>query len=358
MEYNITYRQKDKGWQFIISAKIKNKWKQVASKQGFNSKKDAKLYATKVLPSIKAKSENETIFSDDYSAIKFDDLFKIFKEHMKLYRAQNTIEGYSIAYAKFSALKDMKVCNIKRLHMQRCIDTFIKDGIKSSSIETYTKKIKQTFIFYKDNYDSSYELPTIGLKFSKKIKNEKKALTLSELQTVMSDFKVNHFQFYPFVLLCGYCGLRRGESLGVTWFDVNNSTKTLNIDKQWKKLSDTTWGFADTKNGKHREVPLSDFVIKELDYIRKHTNTTDINNRITIHNGVYISQTVNKYLKPYGITIHELRHTYITNLVANGVDFRTVAELAGDTLRMIYDTYSHVNDEMMTKAKNVIQNIF
>lgn len=40
LEYNITYRQKDKGWQFIISYKLDNKWKQ-KSKQGFRTKSDA-----------------------------------------------------------------------------------------------------------------------------------------------------------------------------------------------------------------------------------------------------------------------------------------------------------------------------
>ena len=28
MDYNITYRQKDKGWQYIISYKVNGKWKQ------------------------------------------------------------------------------------------------------------------------------------------------------------------------------------------------------------------------------------------------------------------------------------------------------------------------------------------
>ncbi|MDU7714688.1 MAG: Arm DNA-binding domain-containing protein, partial [Clostridium butyricum] len=42
MEYNVTYRQKDKGWQFIISYKDYNgKWRQ-KSKQGFKTKKEAK----------------------------------------------------------------------------------------------------------------------------------------------------------------------------------------------------------------------------------------------------------------------------------------------------------------------------
>lgn len=52
MEYNITYRQKDKGWQFIISYKEHGKWKQ-KSKQGFSTKKEAKPFAEKALKELK-----------------------------------------------------------------------------------------------------------------------------------------------------------------------------------------------------------------------------------------------------------------------------------------------------------------
>ena len=42
MEYNITSRQKDKGWQYIISYKDKNgKWRQ-KSKQGFELSREGK----------------------------------------------------------------------------------------------------------------------------------------------------------------------------------------------------------------------------------------------------------------------------------------------------------------------------
>lgn len=30
LQYNITYRQKDKGWQYIISYKVDSKWRQKA----------------------------------------------------------------------------------------------------------------------------------------------------------------------------------------------------------------------------------------------------------------------------------------------------------------------------------------
>jgi len=56
--------------------------------------------------------------------------------------------------------------------------------------------------------------------------------------------------------------------------------------------------------------------------------------------------------------VHDLRHTYASRLVANGVDFKTVAELMGDTVQMVISTYSHFTKDMMDKAQIAVNNIF
>ena len=67
MQYNITYREKNKGIQFIISYKLNGKWKQ-KSKQGFKSKKEAKKVADKTLNLLKQDlNDNTKIFK--YKAI-------------------------------------------------------------------------------------------------------------------------------------------------------------------------------------------------------------------------------------------------------------------------------------------------
>ncbi|RHW62664.1 site-specific integrase, partial [Clostridium botulinum] len=60
----------------------------------------------------------------------------------------------------------------------------------------------------------------------------------------------------------------------------------------------------------------------------------------------------------YTITFHELRHTYATRLIANGVDFKTVAQILGHSVEQTLKTYSHVNNDMLNKAHSVIEKIF
>lgn len=60
----------------------------------------------------------------------------------------------------------------------------------------------------------------------------------------------------------------------------------------------------------------------------------------------------------YNITVHDLRHTYATFLISNGIDFKTAAQLLGHSVEMTMKIYSHVNNDMLDSAKRKINNIF
>mgnify|MGYP002410257252 CR=1 FL=1 len=57
-------------------------------------------------------------------------------------------------------------------------------------------------------------------------------------------------------------------------------------------------------------------------------------------------------------SIHGLRHTYATLLIANGVDFKTAAKLLGHTVEMTMKVYSDVTDDMIEKTTDTINMIF
>lgn len=57
-------------------------------------------------------------------------------------------------------------------------------------------------------------------------------------------------------------------------------------------------------------------------------------------------------------SIHDLRHTYATMLIADGVDFKTVSNLLGDTVETVMKTYSHFTSNMTEKVTQKINAIF
>lgn len=358
MDYNITYRQKDKGWQYIISYKINGSWKQ-KSKQGFKTKKEAKPYADKMLSEIKLNIKNDSLIIDlNFDSINFKELSDLYISHFEIYNEYNTIKGYKNAISKFKDLNNIKVKNIKKLNIQNCVDGFIKEKLKTSTINTYLRRIKQVFDYYKNNYNLSYNINLDVIVPKDVNKKEKKALSREELNKLLGDLKC--YKFYINALIAATCGLRSGEILGLTWNDINFEDSTMNVDKQWKvdkKSKSSNFGTLKSKNS-YRVVPIPMSTLKELKKYKKKS-ITDIYNRVTPFNKASIEKYLNPKLQELaGVSIHELRHTYATRLIYNGIDFKTTARILGHSVEQTLKTYSHVNDEMMNNATKVIKQIF
>ena len=104
-----------------------------------------------------------------------------------------------------------------------------------------------------------------------------------------------------------------------------------------------------TKNS-NRVVPVTKSFIKTLKNY-KSLGPISIDNRIAPFNKPSIEKYLNPKLREYAdISMHELRHTYATLLIHNGVDFKTVAKILGHDVKQTLDTYSHVTDDMMEVA--------
>lgn len=360
IDYNITYRKKDKGLQCIISYKdSRGKWKQ-KSKQGFNTQKDAKPYIENTLRELERSFVNENnIVNTDYDSITFKVLYNEFIEHEKLYREYNTIRNHKIAFVNFSDLDNKKIASLKKIDIRKCFDKIVSN-LKQATLKKYLQSIKLLFNYYIDNYDNNFSID-LNIEVPKdKVPTTKRALSKSELNDLLNSKRLIKSKYYITAYIAANTGLRCGEILGLTWNDIDELNLTLNIDKQWKisKKSDT-YDFGELKNKKaYRKIPVSPSFIKKLKEYKKNT-PTDINNRIAPFNNLQITSSFNTTLRTIGnITIHELRHTYITLLIANGLDFKTVAKIAGHDVKQTLDTYSHVTDDMMKNASNTISKIF
>lgn len=360
MDYNITYREKDKGIQLIISYKDHNgKWKQ-KSKQGFKKKSEAKKYSDKMLDELKERYDNNINIHSDYENITFTQFSKIYIEHLKLHKETNTILLYELAIKHFSSLDNIKIRNITSLDIQICVDNLIKKHLKYSSINTYLARIKVIFKAAVDKYNiiTSSPVNNISIKTNKE-KNEKRALTKNELDDLI--IKTKNIKYKVLFSLAGTCGLRLGEILGLTWDCVNFEDCLLTINKQWKNITPGVRGFGELKSkNSYRVVPIPSDTLELLQEFKK-LSSTDKHNRVIPYSQIQgLTPLLKNYLGKMGfdITIHELRHTYATMLISNGIDFKTAAKLLGHDIEQTMKTYSHVTDDMLLNATNLINKIF
>lgn len=354
MDFNITYRKKDNGIQVILSYKEGSKWKQ-RSKQGFedsrNGKKLAKAWADESLQKLK---ENILLNTDeDYNNITFKEFTDLHIKHLELHVAYKTLEQYKYSSAAFSLIHDMPLEEITPVHIQNCVDSLIKKGLAEYTIKKYLDRVKALFNVAVKKYRIIHTSPVEDITiYGSKAPIEKKAFTCKELHDLVDSISISEYKLI--CILAGFCGLRLGEILGLTWSDVDFKNKKIKINKQWKinkstKLYD--FGELKTKNS-YRIIPASDFVINELSHYENEIKIKNINGRIFTKdtNNVSCNMLRHLKLKGYNITIHELRHSFCTNLIARGLDFKTTASLMGDTVQEIMKTYSHVIVDMEEQA--------
>lgn len=359
LDYNITYRQKDKGWQYIISYKVNGEWKQ-KSKQGFKTKKDAKPVAEKQLEHLKGLFENQS-YADSFN-ITFGQFKKLYFENLSLSREKNTLDCYDSAMKNFEELDDIEMLDLSSIDIQKCVNSMIKRKLSASTISFYFGRLKTLLKAAKEEYKLINSIPIEGIKLPKDKKEDKiKALNKKEVDALLKTFSKD--KYYLILFIAAKCGLRLGEILGLTWSDIDEKNNLINVNKQWKSLKTGGFGFGSVKGkNSNRQVPISEKTKKTL---LKFKTVIDISKgddtRIfTFNNTASVDININLKLRNrgYDITIHCLRHTYATMLIGNGADFKTVAKLLGHTVEQTMKTYSHVNDDMMKRATNIIEKIF
>lgn len=357
-EYNVTYREKDGGWQYIISFKDQNgKWKQ-RSKQGFSRKSIAKKAAEKRAEELKKMFTLQK--NNDFKELTFETCSEMFLSHVELYREYNTSKGYRQAIQKFADLNNLEMTRITNMHIQSCIDNMVKEGLSPTTIENYVVIIKTFFNNAVKQQRIISENPITSLAIPKRKEKEKvKALAKSQLDELLD--KLPYDKYYIMSLIAAKSGLRIGEIVGLMWQDIDFFKGTIRVSRQWKKLKDGSWGFGSVKGEKSdRTVPAPQDLLKELKKYKKNSPASIDGRLFPVRRTATASAISQRRYKEAGfdISIHDLRHTYATLLLSNGVDFETVAKLMGHNVEETIRTYSHVTDDMIERAKKIINNIF
>lgn len=192
-------------------------------------------------------------------------------------------------------------------------------------------------------------------------KKKKKFLQKEELRKLISSLDLSpEISIDWFILIIAKTGLRYAEALALTPADFDWSARTLRVNKTWNYKS-TQGGFKSTKTTSSERTISIDFqivgqfqlVIKDLPanepiFVEKFEDGSYKRQFNSTYNHFLVSEC--KHLGITPISLHGLRHTHASVLLAAGVSIHSIsARLGHANIGVTQETYAHVLDELQRK---------
>jgi integrase len=233
------------------------------------------------------------------------------------------------------------------------ITIIVKGSIKKGINEDKIKHIELTFNYPKENKDKNIYILT---------KHEQNKLT---------DYVINNLTSRNIgILLSLYSGIRIGELCSLQWKDIDFKNNKLIISKtvqriyikdKDKNISKVIITSPKTKNA-NREIPINKDFIEILKKIKSDNEYYILSNGEKYIEPRTYRKYFNKVLKEKKIkhfNFHSLRHTFATNCITLGCDYKTVSELLGHAnVNITLNLYVHPRYSQKKKCIDLVSKIF
>jgi len=168
-----------------------------------------------------------------------------------------------------------------------------------------------------------------------------------EMERILSDDEASRLaaacslSLRPVVIVALNTGMRKSEILDLRWENVDFGRKYIRVER--------------SKNNRTRKVPMNSAVLEELRRLRGNGSEYVFTKERSEGKLCCIATAFKTACRRAGIQrlrFHDLRHTFATNLVVNGVDLVTVKEILGHSDISMTVRYSHPSD---TRKMNAVE---
>ena len=198
--------------------------------------------------------------------------------------------------------------------------------------------------------------PSLGCKLPPKKGREMQVLTPNEIARFLARAKEE--DYYELFLLELSTGMRRGEILGLKWNDVNFANGTLRIARQVVPAGGQIVVQPPKTKSSVRTIILPPYMLEALAEMKKNKtcewlfpspvkegeprNPTALYHRF---------QLILKRAGCKQVRFHDLRHTFATMAIENGMDVKTLSGIIGHiSAETTLNIYSHITDTMRLQA--------
>ena len=204
--------------------------------------------------------------------------------------------------------------------------------------------------------------PTDGCALPKVEHKEMKTLPVEQLASFLREAKDSGvFELYYVELATG---LRRGELLGLKWEDLDLERGDLRVKRQIARINgEVVEAPLKTKNA-YRTLPLAKDTIDVLNQQKKKVGSCPwvfpgpTGGPMSPDSVLHMLHRVLKRAGLPRVRFHDLRHTFATLALQNGVDVKTVSGMLGHySAGFTLDTYAHVTTSAQRQAAEAMEHV-
>lgn len=298
------------------------------------------------------KKKREILFADYY-----DEWIEIYKSGAI---ADVTLEKYYNTARHIRAIAPkLFVSDLDRLAYQKIINTYAKTHEKATTKDFHTQVKACVRDMFHDRMIDNDPTYRVVIKGKVPTKKNKKFLQKEELSKLLRSLDISDLGRDWFILLIAKTGMRYAEALALTPADFDWTKNTMTINKTWDYRYNK--GFKPTKTPSSiRTIGVDWQVVGQFKPLIQDLPENDPIFIEKDENGNLkrpFNSTINSFLKvrckelniPV-ITLHALRHTHASILLAEGVSIHTISKRLGHSnVGVTQETYAHVLDELQKK---------
>lgn len=340
----------------------KNGKRKSKSKQGFVRKKEAEKWAI----DEKARLEGLEVGADKLTVSAFLKTWIDKKEENKKL-SPTTLSGYkvNIAHANKNIGNEI-VSTLKKVDIQDMADALSSQGLKYRTVKYVIRTLHAAFN-YAIEKDYLLKNPCKGIDITQDDKPfEYSIYSADDLANLIYSLREQeHWLYFP-VLLAAMRGLRRGETLGLPWSEIDFEKGQARITNNYVVVG----GQAYHKKVKTKEsnalIDISGFIADELKrYKDKNEKNGFIQTYVCEVNGKlpdpsHISRALKQFQKANNLPIcrfHDLRHTFAMLQLEMGTEIETLKRLLRHSKIAVTEIYTHENMKMKKAASAKMDNI-
>lgn len=196
-----------------------------------------------------------------------------------------------------------------------------------------------------------------------------KYITYEDFKKIMNTEK--DIKWYAYFNTLFFTGMRKGESLAITWEDIDFKNKEITINKTYtNKTKGCSYKITSTKNLINRKIKLNDSLINILSVYKNEMKPQSNKDFVFCGNAPLSTSTIGRKWDSYfsnndipKITIHQIRHSNVSFLINEYLKsgqtdttkfFIIMSKRLGHTIKVMQETYMHLFPEFQDQVVDLL----